>query len=231
MSGTLIKICGVRSPEIAQVVESLDADLMGLIFAPSKRQVTPDEAERIVGAVDRRTKVVGVFVNESVGVMNELAARLNLDFVQLSGDEPAEVQAEIIRPVIRALRIPVETATDDACRHAERFFSCVAPAHALLLDTHVPGVYGGSGREGDWNLAARLAERFPLILAGGLRQDNVGQALDVVQPLGVDVSSGVETEGHKDPIKIEQFIANVRRSRESESAATSASTRLVRALG
>ncbi len=231
MSRPLMKICGVRSPEIARVVESFDADLMGLILAPSRRRVSLEEADAIVSAIERRTRVVGVFVNESVSVMNDLAERLNLDFVQLSGDEPAEVQAEISRPIIRALRIPAATTFEDACRQAEGFFACAAPAHALLLDTHVPGVYGGSGREGDWTLAAQLAERFPLILAGGLRPDSVNQALDDVRPLGVDVSSGVETEGHKDPIKIEQFIANVRRSRDSESSTTSASTRLVRALG
>ncbi len=232
MSGTLIKICGVRSPEIAREVETLGADLMGLILAPSRRRLSVEEAANIASAIERRTKVVGVFVNESVAVMNGVADRLDLDFVQLSGDEPADVQSEIDRPVIRALRLPVGTSFEEACRHAEQFFTCAKPAHAFLLDAHVPGVYGGTGLTSDWTIAAHLAERFPVILAGGLNPETVGQAIEEVLPLGVDVSSGVETNGHKDATKIAQFIANVRGVAERGTAThQDSSTRLVRSLG
>ncbi len=232
MSQTLVKICGVRTPEIARTVELLGANLMGLILAPSRRRIPIEDAEEIVAAIERRTKIVGVFVNESADDMNDLAERLDLDFVQLSGDEPLDVQQQIQRPVIRALRFPVATSFDDAYRRAEHYVSGANPAYALLLDAYVPGVYGGSGVTADWTIATQLAERFPVLLAGGLSSENVAHAIEAVLPLGVDVSSGVETDGHKDPAKIAQFIAKVRAMDEKVCAAhDDASIRLVRAIG
>ncbi|HEX7101858.1 MAG TPA: phosphoribosylanthranilate isomerase [Nitrolancea sp.] len=258
MTGPLIKICGVRSPEIARVVAEQGADFMGLIFAPARRQVTEEQARRIVaglenarsvilnrseespsrfpnakpqgtcersfaathddngvtennGDVDaRRPKVVGVFVNESVDEMNRLADIVGLDFIQLSGDEPVEVQGALKQPVIRALRLPIGITPAEAYEQAEIYLDCAAPARALLLDTHVSGSYGGNGIPGDWNVARALAERYPVLLAGGLRPETVDEAIRTVRPFGVDVSSGVETEGAKDPEKIRQFIAAAR---------------------
>jgi phosphoribosylanthranilate isomerase len=213
MSDLLIKICGVRSPEIARVVAECGADLMGLIFAPARRQVTEEQAQRIVAGLPNsghRPKVVGVFVNEPVDEMNWLAESVGLDFIQLSGDEPAEVQATLNRPMIRALRLPVGVTPAEAYEQAEQHLDCPAPAQALLLDTHVSGSYGGNGVPGDWNVARALAERYPVILAGGLRPETVDEALRTVRPFGVDVSSGVETDGVKDPEKIRQFIAAAR---------------------
>lgn len=214
MSGPVIKICGVRSPEIAQVVAECGADLMGLIFAPSRRKVSPEQARRIVAgfpkSINSRPGVVGVFVNERVEVMNEFSDAVALDFVQLSGDEPPEVQSEISRRVIRALRLASGTSVDEACRLAEQYLDCATPASALLLDTDVAGSYGGNGIQGDWEVARHLAERYPIILAGGLRPETVGDALSTVQPFGVDVSSGVETDGTKDATKIRRFIETAR---------------------
>jgi phosphoribosylanthranilate isomerase len=210
----LIKICGVRSPEIARVVAEQGADLMGLIFAPARRQVTEEQARQIVAGLEvdenRRPKVVGVFVNESADEMNRLADSVGLDVIQLSGDEPVEIQGALNRPVIRALRLPIGMTPVEARNLAEEYLDCPTPAMALLLDTHVSGSYGGNGIPGDWNIARALAERYPVILAGGLRPDTVEDALRTVRPLGVDVSSGVETNGVKDPEKIRQFIAAAR---------------------
>jgi len=214
MSGPLIKICGVRSPEIARVVAEQGADLMGLIFAPARRQVKEEQARQIVAglgnALGHRPKVVGVFVNESVDEMNRRADSVGLDFIQLSGDEPAEIQEALNRPVIRALRLPTGMTPAEARSLAEEYLYCATPAHALLIDTHVSGSYGGNGIPGDWNIARALAERFPVILAGGLRPETVDGALRTVRPFGVDVSSGVETDGVKDAGKIRQFIAAAR---------------------
>jgi phosphoribosylanthranilate isomerase len=214
MSVPLIKICGVRSPEIARVVAEQGADLMGLIFAPARRQVTEERARQIVAGLEvdenRRPKVVGVFVNESVDEMNRLADSVGLDFIQLSGDEPVEIQGALNRPVIRALRLPIGMTPVEARNLAEEYLDCPTPAMALLLDTHVSGSYGGNGIPGDWNVARALAERYPAILAGGLRPETVADALRTVQPFGVDVSSGVETDGVKDAGKIMQFIAAAR---------------------
>jgi phosphoribosylanthranilate isomerase len=210
----LIKICGVRSPEIARVVAENGADLMGLIFAPSRRLVAEAQAQQIVAALAEagksRPKVVGVFVNERVETMNRLADSVGLDFVQLSGDEAAEIHGDISRKIIKALRLPAGMSFDEARREAERYLDCAVPAWALLLDTHVSGSYGGNGIQGDWEVARQLAERYPIILAGGLHPDSVSEALVTTRPFGVDVSSGVETDGVKDPVKIRQFIAAAR---------------------
>ncbi len=213
MSGTIVKICGVRSPEIARAVAGTGADLMGLIFARSRRRVTEAEARAIVealGGSDHRPGVVGVFVNESTERMNAIAASVGLDYIQLSGDESVEVQSSLERPTIRALRLPEGMAFDEVCRVADTFLDCPAPACALLLDTHVAGVYGGTGKRGDWDLAARLAERYPVILAGGNRPETIVEAIETVRPFGVDVSSGVETDGAKDPEKIRRFVSLAR---------------------
>ncbi len=214
MTGTLVKICGIRTPEIACTVAELGADLIGLIFAPSRRQVSPEQAQEILdgtqGLESEPPKAVGVFVNESVERMNEIADQVDLGFIQLSGDEPVEIQARLCRPVIRVLRLPSGLAFSDARRTAERYLDCASPARALLLDTYLPGVYGGTGMQGDWKMAAKLAEHYPVILSGGLRPDTVGRALLTVRPFGVDVSSGVETDGEKDPARIKQFVEAVR---------------------
>jgi phosphoribosylanthranilate isomerase len=215
MTATMVKICGVRSPEIARVASEAGADLMGLIFAPSRRQVTLDQAEEILDGLENRPKIVGVFVNESAECVNAIATRLSLDFVQLNGDESPQFQEEIDRPVIRALRLPFESSLADARREAERYLECRSPARALLLDTHLPGVYGGTGMQGNWDIAAGLADEYPVILAGGLRPESVAEALRRVRPLGVDVSSGVETDGVKDANKIRQFIDAVRHAEMS----------------
>ncbi len=210
MSETLVKICGVRSPEMARVVAGSGADLMGLIFASSRRQVTEFEAREIVDGLDgtaQRPGVVGVFVNQSAERMNAIADIVGLDFIQLSGDELVEVQSQLTRPVIRALRLPAGLPLAEACRLAEEFLDHPAPASALLLDTHVAGTYGGTGKRGDWDLAARLSERYPIILAGGNRPETVVAAIETVRPYGVDVSSGVETDGEKDPEKIRRFVS------------------------
>ncbi|HET7036175.1 MAG TPA: phosphoribosylanthranilate isomerase [Thermomicrobiaceae bacterium] len=227
---TLVKICGVRSPESARVVAEAGADLMGLIFAPARRQVTVEAAAEIVavlraalsssgGAAEETALLgakhapaaVGVFVDETPERMNAVAEAAGLDLIQLSGDEPPELLAQLARPALKALRLPAGTAVDAARRAAARYLEAPVPARALLLDTHVAGSYGGNGVVGDWELAAALAREFPLILAGGLKPELAPEAIARVAPLGVDVSSGVETEGDKDPARIRAFVAAARR--------------------
>lgn len=214
MSERLIKICGLRTPEAANVAVQAGASLLGLIFAESKRQLSPDDARLIVGALQRDVphppRTVGVFVNETAEVLNELAESVSLDILQLSGDEDPAMIGELARPVIKVLRLPAGTDLASACREAERFMGLPTPPIALMLDTHAHGSYGGTGQIGDWSLTASLAERYPVILAGGLTPGNVAEAIAQVGPLGVDSSSGVETEGVKDADKIRGFIAAAR---------------------
>lgn len=217
----LVKICGVRTPEQALGAAAAGANFVGLVFyPPSPRYVTETEATAVTRALRDagvRTAAVGLFVNESAARINALAACLDLAVVQLSGDEPAELVAQIDLPVLRTIRVttPVDQAGLRA-RLAHELTRRGGPPGpfgqpvTFLLDAHVPGYYGGTGARADWTLAATLARDYPLVLAGGLTPAEVGDAVRTVRPLGVDVSSGVETGGVKDLDKITRFIQAAR---------------------
>lgn len=215
MNGVLVKVCGVRTPDDARVAADVGADLIGLVFAPSSRRVTLETAVCIADGVRSHRApspaLVGVFVNETVDRVAVICEWLDLAAVQLHGDEPPEMIGAINRPVVKALRLGVDATLDDARRVAERYLAVAVPAIALLVESHVPGYYGGTGRHGNWELTARLAEEYPVILAGGLCPETVGAAIETVLPLGVDVSSGVETGGIKDHDKIRAFVGAARR--------------------
>lgn len=208
----LIKICGLRTAEHALVAAAAGANLLGLVFAQSPRQVSQEEARVIVAAVralpQPQPLLVGLFVNEAPATVNVVAAQLGLDRVQLSGNEPASDADLITLPMIRAVRM-------DGTPREQAWLERPEAATGRLIflaDAHVPGRYGGTGARADWGRAAELATRVPLLLAGGLDLTNVAAAITAVQPLGVDVSSGVEhARGQKDSARIEAFIAAVLR--------------------
>jgi phosphoribosylanthranilate isomerase len=208
MKTPLIKICGIREYEHAEVAAEAGANLIGFVFVPVRREVSPDAAKQIIEQVRKTIELppaaVGLFVNETAEHINRIAGQVGLDLVQLSGDEPPEMAAEIEVPVIKAIRVQQGTSIDDVRALIQRYLECSA---AVLIDSHVAGQWGGTGMVGDWNSAARLASEFPVVLAGGLNGNNVAEAIDRVKPAGVDVSSGVETEGRKDAGKIRQFIS------------------------
>ena len=202
-----VKICGIRTPEAALTAADAGADLIGLIFAPSRRQIDAAKAGEIVRALrgapaGEDITVVGVFVDETPARIRSLAEEVGLDWVQLSGHEPFSVAGEIALPAVKALRFDGDPSEPGWLAQPE---SCdLLP---IMVDAHVPGSYGGAGVVGDWKAAARLAERRPVLLAGGLHPGNVAEAIRVVRPWGVDVSSGVETGGVKDLEKIREFGA------------------------
>jgi phosphoribosylanthranilate isomerase len=207
---TLIKICGLRTSEHALAAVEAGADLLGFIFAPARRQVGPADVVRIGQAVrsatpaDRRLALVGVFVNEAPERMRAIAQQCHLDAIQLSGDEPVAVAEQLPGlAIIKAIRFQ-ETAVEQSWLNSD------LPSIRLLVDAHIPGAYGGAGVVADWDRARLLAQRRPIILAGGLTPANVGAAIERVRPWGVDVSSGVETEGVKDIAKIHAFAAAAR---------------------
>jgi len=149
--------------------------------------------------------------------VNMIASSCHLDWVQLSGDEPWEYCRQITKPLIKAVRIrqgqrPEPIGANLAT--GERILS--SQRHLYLLDSQVKGRYGGTGITFDWSLARRVAEQFPVIIAGGLTPNNVAQAIEMVAPWGVDVSSGVEVGGVKDIVKIRAFIEAVRRVDDSK---------------
>jgi phosphoribosylanthranilate isomerase len=215
---TRIKICGIRDKAHALAAVQAGADFIGLVFAPSQREVSAALAREIAGAVKKSseaTKVVGVFVNAPSSQVNELADFCSLDWVQLSGDEPWEYCQEVVRPVIKAIRIDRQSPEEV---HAELSSgSRLLPAQRFiaLLDSRVDGKYGGTGESFNWNLAQQVTKRFPVIIAGGLDPKNVDKLIKRVAPWGVDVSSGVETGGVKDMAKIRAFVEAVRKADET----------------
>ncbi|MDP9181081.1 MAG: phosphoribosylanthranilate isomerase [Chloroflexota bacterium] len=229
---TFVKICGVSDPKHARVAAACGADFVGIVFAPSRRQVTLGQAKQVAKALGkapgqplaasdaasieealrrRRPLLVGVFADQDPDTINGIAEEVGLDLVQLSGSEPWEVNAHLQRPVLKCMKLRDGETAADLLLHYHG-------TALLLLDPFVPGVYGGTGRTLDWRIAAEIARKTPTVLAGGLTPENVGEAVRSVQPWAVDVSSGIETDGVKDPTKIRDFIAAARSADQAASA-------------
>ncbi len=212
---TKIKICGITYGEHALAAAGGGADLVGLVLAPSRRQISLNDAVPLASAIhsfNPYPEVVGVFVNFELNAVNRIAEDLQLDWVQLSGGESWQYCREIKRPVIKVIHIAGQQSADiitsiEAGRQAmaDRKFMC-------LLDTSKKHFYGGTGETFDWAVAKEVAARFQVIIAGGLTPENVGRLIERVRPWGVDVSSGVETNGQKDTAKINAFIQAVRKA-------------------
>ena len=217
---TRIKICGIKEEEHAMAIAGAGVDFIGLMFAESPRKVTPARAEKIVAALkDSKAAIqtVGVFVNTHAGKINRIAEKCNLDWVQLSGDEPWGFCREIERPVIKVVRVSRNNRPEQVLRDLEYGNKILGKKkHMFHLESNASDKYGGSGMKFDWELAKPIAERFPVIVAGGLTPDNVAEAIKVISPWGVDVSTGVETKGVKDMTKIMKFIEAVRRADGSQ---------------
>lgn len=192
---TKVKICGLQEPEHVRAAVEAGADAIGFVFAKSKRQVTVAQAQQLAQHIPRNVLTVGVFVDETVEVMQQVAKNVPLDVIQLHGQETNAVIQQLSYPTIKA--VGVRTAADvEALQAFESDY--------VLVDAPV----AGSGETFDWNL---LTTRNPqLILAGGLSIDNIAEALTRVAPYMVDVSSGVETNGVKDTAKISAFITAVK---------------------
>jgi len=217
---TAIKICGIKSEEHALAVAEAGADFIGLVFASSPRQVTAAQAEKIVSALKKsltRVKAVGVFVNTPVPIVRKIADSCHLDWLQMSGDEPWEYCLELSRPVIKVIKVGHDNRPESISKNLEYGAQIMAgQKHMFLLDSSDGDKYGGTGLTFDWNLARPIAEKFPVIIAGGLNPENVGRAIKLIKPWGVDVSSGVETKGVKDMKKITKFIKAVRQADASQ---------------
>jgi len=213
---TRVKICGIKDKEHALAAVEAGADFIGLVFTPSPRRVEPGHAADIVRAVKDAggaVEVVGVFVNMSPQQVNLIATSQELDHIQLSGNEPWDYCRFMAKPVIRAIHIAPEASAEKVLSHLEEGDRILAGIeHRYLLDTQVAGRYGGTGKTFPWKLARQVAQRYPVIVAGGLDPDNVAQAIEAAAPWGVDVSSGVETSGVKDTAKIKAFIEAVRKA-------------------
>ena len=177
-----LKICGVCSPEDAAAAEEAGADLVGFHFCPSVRRVTPEEARAMVQALSGRARPVGVFIDESPQVVDEIASFTGIELAQLHGEEPPGYPARV--PIMKALKIRPGVPGPDPAGWPD----------PILLDAWSEDRRGGTGRTWDWSLADALIARRRVFVAGGLRPGNVGDLVRLHRPHGVDVSSGVESE-------------------------------------
>ncbi len=212
---TRIKICGITDAAHVEAIAEAGADLIGVVFAPSPRQLTPEKAKAIAKAAKKQgLPVVGVFVNTPPTEVNAIAATCGLDWVQLSGDEDTDCCRHMQKPFIKAIHIAPDWDEEYLLHYLESYQRQLRYHHPIyLLDTHVEEKYGGTGRVFPWDIAKRAAQRYPVIIAGGLDPENVEEVVAELKPWGVDVSSGVESGGIKDIRKIEAFIAAVRRAK------------------
>ncbi|GMB00740.1 phosphoribosylanthranilate isomerase [Pelosinus sp. IPA-1] len=200
----IIKICGITSIAVAQAAKEAGADLLGFVFAESKRQIPVKEAIKIGQQVKGIGKV-GVFVNKSLQEVQEIAQCCKLDFVQLHGEESPEYCRLVGRPIIKAFRVGPEFVIE-RCKEY--------PVSWMLLDSFSPGQYGGTGKTFDWQSMKSLSRQvtLPVMVAGGLTPENIALAIQTMTPKGIDVSGGVETNGNKDLDKIQQFIIAARKA-------------------
>lgn len=211
-----VKICGIRALEDALAAAEAGADFIGMVFVPERhRRITADAAKAIVDGVRTSRgpapRIVGLFADQPLNEVNSMVEYAGLDLVQLCGKETVEYAGQISCGVIKVVHVAESaTAADDAGTGARvRDFSGVG--HLVTLDRYVEGVQGGTGKGFDWGVAASLSQAgLPFLLAGGLTPGNVSKAIAAVRPWGVDVSSGVETDGNKDHQKIRDFMENAR---------------------
>lgn len=199
-----VKICGITTLSAAKVVEKSGADFIGFVFAPSSRSITVENAAKITSQLSPNLKKVGVFVNEPIEAIEAIATKVGLDIIQLHGDEPEAFAKKLSYPVIKAFSI--DKVEPNQIRNY--------PAEYLLIDSPGEDYRGGSGKTFSWELLDELdIPREKLILAGGLSSENINQAIKLVRPFGVDVSSGVETNQQKDHEKITSFITHAKQER------------------
>lgn len=198
-----VKICGITRVEDALSAVEQGADAIGLVFYDkSPRNVSINQAIEIANHVPAFVSVVALFVNAEPSFINEVISNAKIDLLQFHGDESPEECASYSLPFIKAIRVQSDT---NLVQYAKEY----SAAKGLLLDAYTQGVAGGTGHVFDWNLIPKNLAK-PIILAGGLKTDNVAQAIKQVLPYAVDVSGGVEaSKGIKDVAKIAAFMQQV----------------------
>jgi phosphoribosylanthranilate isomerase len=210
MTRTRVKICGITQIDDARFCAEHGADAIGLVFyAKSPRAVAIDTAREILQQLPAFVTSVGLFVNPSVKQVEEVLQTVSLDCLQFHGDEDAAFCRQFGRPYIKAIRM--QSGLDVAARVA-----AYPDAQGFLLDAYVEDVAGGTGQSFDWARVPKM-DRQPFILAGGLHEKNVAEAIRIARPYAVDVSGGVEkSKGVKDTNKIQKFIEEVNHVDTSE---------------
>jgi len=203
-----VKICGITNAADALAATEAGADLLGFNFySKSPRHITEAEAAKIRRQLPKKVEAVGIFVNAPLAEVAALSKSLNLDVAQLHGDESPETVGELARSVSvwKAFRVESDFRLETLDEYSQAF--------AFLFDAAHTGQYGGTGHSTDWDIAQRAAVGRRIILAGGLKVENVAAAVRIVRPYAVDVASGVESKpGKKDHGRLREFIQEVRRA-------------------
>ena len=200
---TKIKICGITNIEDAILAIDLGADALGFMFyEQSRRYIRPSEARYIISQLPPFITTVGVFVDQSLDEINNIKEKAGFDTIQLHGDESAELCEKLGGRTIKTIRVRDSINSMEVERY---------PTHAILFDTYSSKGYGGTGESFSWEILKDLNTSKKLILSGGLGPENVSEAIQIVKPYAVDVSSGVEESyGKKSPEKLKKFIETVR---------------------
>jgi phosphoribosylanthranilate isomerase len=201
---TQIKICGITNEEDALFAAGSGASALGFIFYPSSpRYIKPDAARKIIQKLPPNLVTVGVFVNESAEDVQKIFTDCGFDMIQLHGDESPEYCRQF--PQARLIKA-VELKNETDLQRAESY-----PVTAILVDSRHAGLYGGTGKIANWELAGRLKRKKPLILSGGITEINVAEALQTVAPAALDINSGVEIQpGKKDPVRLKRIFDVIR---------------------
>ncbi|GGF88856.1 phosphoribosylanthranilate isomerase [Paenibacillus abyssi] len=221
MNSARLKICGLMDVETVRQLNGLPIDEIGFVFAKSRRQISPqlaalliDEVKQLVHPEGNVHRTVGVFVNATLEDLRELLAIAPLDVIQLHGDEPPELCREIKQSLQVQVWKVFSVQDGSGGRPETKAAELLEPyrgVDAVLIDT----AGGGTGKTFDWTKVIAYQEAahrlgVPLYVAGGLQPDNVSELLKIYSPDGVDVSSGVETNGKKDIAKIREFVERVK---------------------
>jgi phosphoribosylanthranilate isomerase len=204
VADTWIKFCGCTAWSDVELAIDAGADAFGMIFAPSPRRISLEAAADIAARTSRAIEPVAVFVNPARGEVKEVNALFPRARLQFSGSESPQFVANYAERAIKAIH--VDESTTDVAEAAGRF-----PYALLLLDSRHDGLAGGSGRSFAWERAVAIANARRVVIAGGLTPENVAECLKSVHPFGVDVRSGIETDGRKDRAKMRAFVRAVRR--------------------
>jgi len=201
----IVKICGITNFDDAINAVESGADMLGFVFYPkSKRYIEPEKAAEIIREVSSFVTCVGVFVNENIERIKEIIEITMIDLVQLSGDETIQMCLELKNfiPVMKSFKVTDSFSSDALSSFKVDYFH---------LDSYSDGLYGGTGKKFNWENAIGLDKFGKIILAGGLNPENVQEAISIVKPYGVDVSSGVEDfPGRKNHDKVKLFIKNAK---------------------
>ena len=198
-----VKICGITNNEDAHAAVEYGADALGFVFAKSPRQVTKKHTRDIIRNLPPFVTTVGVFVDEKVDKIKEICDFCGIHTVQLHGNEQPSYLKELEGyKLIKAFRVKEEDDLKQLVNYKP---------HAFLLDSYVKGVMGGTGVSFKWEIARQAHKYGIIILSGGLTPENVKEAIQMVKPYAVDVSSGVESSpGKKDKSLVKRFIANAK---------------------